>query len=74
MERPTLVTIDLDAGGGRKGLSVGDRVRIAREGLYGGETAVIEQLGGGAIPSAVVRTEAGRSVRVRTVDLEPSAG
>lgn len=71
MERPTLVTINTDAANGRKGLSVGDRVTIARQGLYGGEAAVIEKLAGGAIPSALVRTEAGRSVRVRTIDLEP---
>jgi hypothetical protein len=34
---------------------------------------VIERLTSGAIPSAVVRTEAGRTRQVRTIDLEPVA-
>ena len=42
--RPTVATIDLNAGNGRAGLSVGDRVRIAGGGLYAGEAAVIERL------------------------------
>ena len=42
--RPTVATIDLNAGSGRAGLSVGDRVRIAGGGLYAGEAAVIEKL------------------------------
>jgi hypothetical protein len=50
---------------------VGDRVRIAGAGLYSGEVATIERLTTGAIPSAVVRTEAGRTRQVRTIDLEP---
>ena len=40
--RPTVATIDLNAGNGRAGMSVGDRVRIAGGGLYAGEAAVIE--------------------------------
>ena len=71
--RPTVVSINLNAGAGQVGFSVGDRVRIVGTGLYTGEAAVIEALGGGAIPSAVVRTEAGRTRRVRTIDLERSA-
>ena len=55
--RPTVATIDLNAGNGRAGLSVGDRVRIAGGGLY----------------AALVRTEAGRTRQVRTIDLEPIA-
>jgi hypothetical protein len=39
--------------------------------LYSGEIASIERLTSGAIPSAVVRTEAGRTRQVRTIDLEP---
>lgn len=65
------VSIDPRAAEGREGLSVGDRVRITGTGLYTGEPAVIERFSFGAIPSAVVRTETGRSRQVRTVDLEP---
>jgi hypothetical protein len=72
--RPTVAAIDLNAGRGRAGLSVGDRVRIAGVGLYAGETAVIEKLVAGVIPAALVRTEAGRTRQVRTIDLEPLAG
>ncbi len=68
--RPTVVSINLNAGAGQVGFAVGDKVRIVGTGLYSGEAAVIETLGGGAIPSAVVRTEAGRTRRVRTIDLE----
>lgn len=71
--RPTVATIDLTAGSGRAGLSVGDRVRIAGGGLYAGEAAVIEKLTSGVIPAALVRTEAGRTRQVRTIDLEPIA-
>jgi hypothetical protein len=69
--RPTVAIIDLTAGKGRTGLSVGGRVRISGTGLYSGEIAVIEKLSKGVIPSAVVRTEAGKTRQVRTIDLEP---
>jgi hypothetical protein len=69
--RPTVATIDLTAGKGRAGLTVGGRVRIAGSGLYAGEIAVIERLVTGVIPQAVVRTEAGKTRQVRTIDLEP---
>lgn len=69
--RPTVASIDLSASSGRAGLSVGDRVRIAGGGLYAGEFAVIEKLASGVIPAALVRTEAGRTRQVRTIDLEP---
>jgi len=69
--RPTVAIIDTTAGKGRAGLSVGARVRIAGNGLYAGEVAVIERLANGVIPSAVVRTEAGKTRQVRTIDLEP---
>lgn len=69
--RPTVASINLSASTGRAGLKVGDRVRIAGTGLYSGEIAAIERLTTGAIPSAVVRTEAGRTRQVRTIDLEP---
>ena len=71
--RPTVATIDLTASGGRTGLSVGDRVRISGGGLYAGEAATIEKITGGVIPAALVRTEAGRTRQVRTIDLEPIA-
>ena len=70
-ERPNLATINLEAGAGRAGLSVGDRVRIEGSGTYAGEIAVIERLSGGVIPSALVRTEGGRTRQVRTIDLVP---
>jgi hypothetical protein len=68
--RPTLVSIDLTAraGGGR--FVVGDRVRISGSGLYAGELAVVEALVGGAIPAVLVRTAAGRTRRVRTIDVQ----
>jgi len=40
-------------------------------GLYAGEAAVVESLAGGLIPAALVRTEAGRARRARTIDLQP---
>jgi hypothetical protein len=68
-----VASINLAASTGRAGLKVGDRVRINGTGLYSGEFATIEKLTSGAIPSAVVRTEAGRTRQVRTIDLEPVA-
>ena len=65
--RPTVATIDLNAGKGRTGLAVGGRVRISGTGLYSGEIAVIEKLVSGVIP------EAGKTRQVRTIDLEPVA-
>src|ERR671921_384533 len=69
--RPTVASINLSASTGRAGLKVGDRVRISGTGLYSGDLATIEKLATGAIPSAVVRTDAGRTRQVRTIDLEP---
>ena len=69
--RPTVASINLSASTGRAGLKLGDRVRINGTGLYSGELATIEKLTTGPIPSAVVRTEAGRTRQVRTIDLEP---
>jgi hypothetical protein len=71
--RPTVASINLSASAGRAGLTVGDRVRISGTGLYSGDLATIEKLATGAIPSAVVRTDAGRTRQVRTIDLEPVA-
>jgi hypothetical protein len=71
-QRPTVASINLSAGAGRSGLTVGDRVRITGSGLYSGEFATIDRLTTGVIPSAVVRTEAGRTRQVRTIDLEPA--
>lgn len=73
-QRPTVASINLSAGAGRAGLKVGDRVRITGAGLYSGEIATIDRLTTGVIPSAVVRTEAGRTRQVRTIDLEPVVG
>lgn len=64
------VSIDRSAIAGRPDLAVGDQVRIGGTGLYVGELATVERLGGGVIPSAVVRTEAGRTRLVRAIDLE----
>lgn len=65
-----IVAINLDAMTGRKSIGRGDRVRIL-SGLYEGEAAVVESVVGGVIPAAVVRTQAGRARRARTIDLEP---
>jgi hypothetical protein len=70
-DRPNLARINLSAGAGREGLSVGDRVRIEAGGLYSGEIAVIERLSSGVIPSALVRTQSGDTRQVRTIDLVP---
>ena len=70
-EAATRSTIDLSAAKGRAGLAVGGRVRIAGTGLYSGEIATIEKLVSGVIPQALVRTEAGKTRQVRTIDLEP---
>ena len=69
--RPSVVAIDVNAQSGREGITIGRRVRIVGGGLYSGEIAVVESMPGGLIPSALVRTEAGRTRRVRTIDLEP---
>lgn len=69
LERPNLAKINLTAGAGQAGFSVGDRVRIEAGGTYAGEIAVIERMSGGAIPSAFVRTESGGTRQVRTIDL-----
>ena len=74
IERPNLATINLEAGAGRPGFKVGDKVRIEGSGMYAGENAVIERLSAGVIPSALVRTESGATRQVRTIDLaRPSA-
>ncbi len=69
-QRPTVVSIDLAARAGGGDFAVGDRVRINGTGLYAGETAVVEALAGTAIPSVFVRTDAGGTRRVRTIDVE----
>jgi hypothetical protein len=64
------VSINLQAIQGRSGITQGGRVQIM-SGLYAGEFATVESLVSGVIPAAVVRTDAGRSRRARTVDLVP---
>lgn len=71
-ERPNLATINLEAGAGKAGFSVGDRVQIEGRGTYAGEVATIEKLSAGVIPSAVVRTASGATRHVRTIDLSPA--
>jgi hypothetical protein len=67
----TLATINRDALTARDDLAVGTRVQVLGAGLYAGETAVIERLTSGVIPSAYIRTDSGRTRIVRTVDLGP---
>jgi hypothetical protein len=66
-----IVSINLNAMTGRAGIEQGGRVQIS-SGLYAGEFATVESVVGGVIPAAVVRTEAGHTRRVRTVDLVPA--
>jgi hypothetical protein len=68
-DRPNLARINLDAGAGRAGFKVGDRVRIDSIGMYSGQTGVIERLSSSVIPSALVRVEGGGTRQVRTIDL-----
>ena len=65
------VSINLDAMAGKTDVRQGGRVRIL-SGLYAGELATVESLVSGVIPAAVVRTDAGRTRRVRAVDLQPA--
>jgi len=69
---PTVAAINRQASTGRAGIEVGMRVIIQGTGLYVGETAVVESIAGGVIPAANVRTESGRTRRVRTIDLVPA--
>lgn len=65
------VSIDLTAIRGESKMRQGDRVRV-QSGLYAGELATVESVIGGVIPAAVIRTDAGRTRRVRAVDLVPA--
>ena len=64
------ISINLAAAAGRASIRLGEKVRIL-SGLYAGEAAVVESVASGVISSAMVRTEAGRTRRARTIDLEP---
>ncbi len=66
-----VASINLQAMTGRAGIVPGTRVQIT-SGIYAGEFAIVESVVGGVIPAAIVRTEAGRSRRARTIDLVPS--
>jgi hypothetical protein len=68
--RSTVANINLAALDTRDDLSVGDRVKIGGAGLYAGELAVVESIVVGVIPAYMVRTEAGKTRRVRAVDIE----
>ncbi len=70
VQRTTVASIDLTALEGRADISVGDRVKIGGGGLYTGDAGTITALNPGVIPAATVRTESGRTRRVRLVDLE----
>ena len=69
---PTVAVINGQAVAGKAGIEVGMRVTILGTGLYAGETAIVESIVSGVIPAASVRTEAGRTRRVRTIDLAPA--
>ncbi len=69
-QRATVASIDLTALEGRADVAVGDRVRIGGSGLYTGDVGTVGALNPGVIPAATVRTESGRTRRVRLVDLE----
>ena len=56
---------------GRADIVQGARVQITT-GLYAGEFAIVESLVSGVIPAAVLRTEAGKTRRARTIDLVPA--
>jgi hypothetical protein len=66
-----VANINLQAMTGRNDIVQGVRVQIT-SGLYAGEFAIVESIVGGVIPAAVVRTEAGKTRRARTIDLIPS--
>jgi hypothetical protein len=68
----TVAVINNQASQGNAAITTGMRVTILGTGLYAGETAIVESIAGGVIPAAVVRTDAGRTRRVRTIDLAPA--
>jgi hypothetical protein len=68
---PTVAVINQQAGAGQTGIEVGMRVTVQGTGLYAGELAVVQSLSSGVIPAADIRTESGRTRRVRTIDLVP---
>lgn len=70
---PSVAVINQQAAIGKGEIVVGMRVLIGGTGLYTGEIATVTSLAGGVIPAAVVVTEAGRTRRVRTIDLSPAA-
>jgi hypothetical protein len=65
------VSINTTALRGESKVRRGDRVQIA-SGLYEGEFATVESLAGGVVPAVEVRTDAGRTRRVRAIDLVPA--
>jgi len=65
-----VANINLQAMTGRADIVQGARVQITT-GLYAGEFAIVESLVSGVIPAAVLRTEAGKTRRARTIDLVP---
>jgi hypothetical protein len=67
------VSINLDAMRAGAGIEKGDRIQI-KSGLYAGELGTVESVVGGVIPAAVIRTDSGRTRRVRAVDLVRGAG
>ncbi len=71
---PTVAIIDMKARQGRADVVAGTRVLVSGSGPFAGEAGVVERVIPGAIPAAMVRTESGRSGRVRLVDCEPIRG
>jgi hypothetical protein len=70
---PSLAVINLDAAMGRSDIFVGLRVSVPASAANPAETGVVERLVPGVIPAAMVRTESGKTRRVRTIDLAPVA-
>lgn len=69
----TVAVINQTARLGRDDIVAGAWVTISGTGANAGEQGRVERLVPGVIPAAVVHLEGGRTRRVRTVDLVPSA-
>jgi hypothetical protein len=70
---PTVAVINREATLGRADIAAGAWVTIVGTGANAGESGRVERLVSGVIPAAVVQLEGGKTRRVRTVDLAPSA-
>ncbi len=70
---PSLAIINTAAAAGRSDIFVGLRVSVPASASNPAEAGVVERLVPGVIPAAMVRTESGKTRRVRTIDLVPLA-